>query len=62
MIIEQRFHVITAEQEDRNMEGISIFFILIGAGALTMRLMKIIDWFEPTSYTNTHRRTRRAEH
>ena len=31
------------------MEAISIVFIFIGALAVTVQLMKVIDWFEPTS-------------
>ena len=41
------------------MEGITILFTFIGVLALTTRLMKIIDWFEPTSTDYRRRRTAR---
>ena len=42
------------------METIGTVFMIIGALALSLRLMKIIDWFEPTSYSNTRRSRRSA--
>jgi len=42
------------------MSALGFVFVMIGALSVTMQLMKIIDWFEPTSPSYSRRHARQA--